>query len=68
MVRGVYLAGGGAMIKGMPELMHEILKVPVYVAEEPLTAMVRGAGVIVERINSYEDILVPSDDELSPTT
>lgn len=69
MQRGSFLVGGGALIKGMPELLNEMLKLPVSVADDPMTAVVRGAGIILEHIDAFEDILIANDDEqLSPTT
>ncbi|OGG47380.1 rod shape-determining protein [Candidatus Kaiserbacteria bacterium RIFCSPHIGHO2_01_FULL_51_33] len=65
--RGAFLVGGGALIKGMPELLSEVLKLPVYVADDPLTAVVRGTGIILEHFDEYQDVLIKSDDELSPT-
>ena len=67
MERGVFLVGGGALIRGMPELLSEVLKLPVHVADDPLTAVVRGTGVILEHFDEYRDILVQNDDEISPT-
>ena len=67
MQRGAFLVGGGALIKGMPELLSEVLKFPVYVADDPLTAVVRGTGIILENLEAYEEVLLKSDDELSPT-
>ncbi len=67
MQRGVFVVGGGALIKGMPELLADTLKLPVYVADDPLTAVVRGTGIILEHLEEYEDVLIDSDDDLSPT-
>ena len=67
MQRGIYLTGGGALIKGLRGLLEEILQLPVHVADDPLTAVVRGAGIIVENLETYRDVLLKSDDELSPT-
>ena len=68
MQRGAFIAGGGALISGMSELMSEMLKLPVYVADDPLTAVVRGTGVILEDIDAFEEVLITSDNEqLSPT-
>lgn len=60
---GAYLTGGGALIRGLPELLSEILQLPVHVADDPLTAVVRGTGIILENIEAYEDILISGDDE-----
>ena len=65
MRRGIYLIGGGAMIKGIPELLRGWLKIPIYVADEPLTAVVRGTGIILEDIDTYRDVLIANEDELS---
>lgn len=63
MREGAYLTGGGALITGMPELLEDILQLPVHVAHDPLTAVVRGTGVILEQIETYRDILITGDDE-----
>lgn len=60
---GAYLTGGGALIRGMPEILEDILKLPVHVADDPLTAVVRGTGIILEDLEKYRDILISGDDE-----
>ncbi len=67
MRRGVYLAGGGALIRGLPEFLTAALGVPVVVASEPLTAVVRGTAVILGDLDAYRDTLLKNDDELVPT-
>ncbi len=67
MQRGMHLVGGGALIKGMPELLRTILRIPVYVPNDPLTAVVRGTGIILENLDKYSDVLLTSEDELSLT-
>ncbi|HEY4512632.1 MAG TPA: rod shape-determining protein [Candidatus Paceibacterota bacterium] len=64
MNRGLHLVGGGALLKGMKELLEEILKIPVHIAEDPLTAVVRGTGIILGDLNAYEDALIKNEDEL----
>lgn len=64
--RGLFLAGGGALLKGLPELIELELGIPVHVALEPLTAVARGAGIVLEDIEAYRDILVENEDELPP--
>jgi rod shape-determining protein MreB len=66
MHRGIYLVGGGALIKGLDELLSEYLKLPVYVAEDPLTAVARGTGVVLENIDDFKDILIENDNALPP--
>ena len=63
MQNGVYLTGGGALIKGLPEILQEMLKLPIHVADNPLLAVVRGTGIILEDINAYRDILISGDEE-----
>ncbi len=66
MHRGVYLAGGGALIKGFSEILHEHLKLPVHVADDPLTSVVRGTGIILEDLESYREVLIEHENELPP--
>ncbi len=48
--KGVILTGGGALIKGLPELLQEELKVPVYKAEDPLSCVAEGTGIMLEKL------------------
>lgn len=64
MKRGIYLVGGGALLKGLPELLSQELEIPVYVANEPLTAVARGTGIILENLEKYKDILIEKEDDL----
>ncbi|MEI8249211.1 MAG: rod shape-determining protein, partial [Candidatus Taylorbacteria bacterium] len=64
MKRGVHLVGGGALIKGLDELLAETLKLPVTVAEDPLTAIARGAGIILEDLELYRSVLIESEDDI----
>lgn len=66
MKRGIFLVGGGALIRGLDDLLSEWLKIPIYVAADPLTAVARGTGIILEDIDAYEDILIQNDNELPP--
>jgi rod shape-determining protein MreB and related proteins len=66
MHRGIHLAGGGALVKGLPELLANELNIPVHVTTDPLTAVARGTGVILENLDNFRDILVANEDELPP--
>jgi len=66
MKRGIHLAGGGALIKGLAELLQEEIDIPVYVAHEPLSAVARGTGMILENLEKYQDILIAREDDLPP--
>ena len=67
MQRGIYLAGGGALIRGLPEFLTSALGVPVIVAPDPLTAVVRGTAIVLDDMDTFRETLVKSDDELVPT-
>jgi len=64
MNRGIYLAGGGALIVGLAELLTDELKIPVHVASDPLTAVARGTGIILEDMDKFKDVLIVNEDEL----
>jgi rod shape-determining protein MreB len=64
MQRGVYLIGGGAMIRGLRELLQDYLGIPVTIGENPLEAVVRGCGMILENINMFKEVLITNEDDL----
>ena len=64
MRRGIFLVGGGALIKGLNILLAETLKIPVEVADDPLTAIARGAGIILEDLDRYRSVILESEDDL----
>lgn len=66
MKRGMVITGGGALIAGLPDLLSEELSIPVYVAQDPLTCVARGTGIILEDIESYRDILIENEEDLPP--
>jgi rod shape-determining protein MreB len=66
MQRGIHLSGGGALIPGLQALLEEVLEVPVIVVPDPLRAVVRGCGIVIENLALYEDILIDKEGELSP--
>jgi rod shape-determining protein MreB len=65
MKRGIYLMGGGALIKGLDVLLRETLKLPVMVADDPLTAIARGAGIILEDLDKFRSVLIENEDDIS---
>lgn len=67
MQRGIFLVGGGALIPGLDRLIEEYVKVPVTVADDPLTAVTRGTGVILENMNDFVEVLIVNEDQLPPT-
>ncbi|MBB6450444.1 rod shape-determining protein MreB [Geomicrobium halophilum] len=49
--KGVFLTGGGALLHGIDELLTEELKVPVFIAEEPLHCVAIGTGIMLENLD-----------------
>lgn len=66
MQRGIYLAGGGALIRGLPEFLTNALGVPVIVAPDPMTAVVRGTAIVLQDLDAYHNALLTNEDELVP--
>jgi rod shape-determining protein MreB len=60
MDRGIILAGGGALLKGLDVMLHHETKMPIHVAEDPLTAVARGTGLVLEDLDALKDVLVPT--------
>jgi rod shape-determining protein MreB len=58
MQRGINLSGGGALIPGLAPLLEHVLQVPVIVVPDPLRAVVRGAGIVIENLDAYQEILI----------
>jgi len=66
MHRGVVLVGGGALITGLAGLLQRELNIPVHIAEDPLTAVVRGTGIILEDLENFREVMIENEDELPP--
>jgi rod shape-determining protein MreB len=65
MAKGIYLAGGGSLLRGLDILIQEEVKIPVKIIEDPMTAMVRGAGMVLENIDKLSETLT-KEEELGP--
>jgi rod shape-determining protein MreB len=59
---GVFVTGGGALLRGLPELLEQELKVPIHLVEDPLTTVVRGTGVVLEDIEKFRSVLLDDND------
>jgi rod shape-determining protein MreB len=58
--RGVMLSGGGALLKGLDERLRLETNLPVHVSEDPLSAVVRGTGKVLENLSHYSKVLIKS--------
>ncbi|MFA5997657.1 MAG: rod shape-determining protein [Candidatus Paceibacterota bacterium] len=66
MSRGIILVGGGALIRGLDELLSQTLHVPVYISNDPLTAVARGAGAILEDMEGFCEVLIEHENVVPP--
>jgi len=55
---GIVMAGGGSMLRGLDELLSKETGLPVRVAEDPLFCVVKGAGKVVEQLDTFKDVLM----------
>lgn len=55
---GIYLAGGGSMLRGLDKRISQKTDLPVYIAEDPLRAVVRGTGMALKNIGKFKSILI----------
>ena len=60
MEKGIVLAGGGALIKNIDKLVNERTEMPVYIADDPLTCVVKGTGKTLEDLERLKTVLINS--------
>jgi rod shape-determining protein MreB len=56
--KGYWLAGGGALIRGLDQLLKQATGLKVNVADDPLTAVARGAGVVIEHMDLFRQVFI----------
>jgi rod shape-determining protein MreB len=61
MQRGIILAGGGGLTRGLDKLIANETKMPVMKMEDPLTAVVRGTGIVLEDLDNLSEVLIEND-------
>lgn len=66
MEKGITLAGGGALLRGLDQMIAQETQMPVTVADDPLTAVVRGAGIVLEDMDALKDMLMLTEFEQIP--
>ncbi|MBI2984534.1 MAG: rod shape-determining protein [Candidatus Kerfeldbacteria bacterium] len=65
--RGVLLAGGGALLRGIGQAIQAETQIPIHVDDDPLTAVVRGTGIVLEDLQYLRKVLVMSNED-QPTS
>ena len=55
---GIYLAGGGSMLRGLDKRLSQKTDLPVYIAEDPLRAVVRGTGITLKNLGKFKSVLI----------
>ncbi len=66
MERGIYLTGGGSLLRGLDQLVAQVTQMPVKITEDALTTVARGAGIILEDIESLREVLAEVQTEEPP--
>ncbi len=61
MASGIHLAGGGSLLRGLDVLIQRETKIPTKRVEDPMTAVVRGAGMVLENLDELRDVLVETE-------
>ena len=56
-VRGIYLAGGGALLRGLAKRLSDKTNIPVHVAEDPLHAVARGTGIALKNVDKFQFLI-----------
>ena len=63
MQKGIILAGGGSMIRGLDKYIANETEVSVRLMEDALTAVVRGTGMVLENIDDLQEVLIENEVE-----
>ncbi len=66
MERGIVLAGGGALLMGLDKRLMAELRMPVYLADDPLTCVARGTGRVAEALHLYQRALAGNQQRRTP--
>lgn len=61
--RGIILSGGGAMLRGLAQLINKRIKIPVHITDDSSTSVIRGLGLILEDFENLKEVLLPTTKE-----
>jgi len=61
---GLYLAGGGALLRGLDEVVGNATGLPVHMVDDPITCVARGTAIYLEHLNKWKQTLESDEDEL----
>ena len=55
--KGIYLAGGGALLRGLDKRLTDKLNIPFHIAEDPLGAVARGTGIALKNVDKFSFLI-----------
>ncbi|MBS7199329.1 MAG: rod shape-determining protein, partial [Bacteroidales bacterium] len=55
--KGIYLAGGGALLRGLDKRLTDKLNIPFHIAEDPLRAVARGTGIALKNVDRFSFLI-----------
>lgn len=61
MASGIQMVGGGSLLRGLDTLVQKETKIPTKVIEDPMTAVVRGAGMVLENLDQLREVMVETE-------
>jgi rod shape-determining protein MreB len=61
MERGIVLSGGGALLRGLDRRIAIETQTHVHIADDPLTAVAKGAGMVLEDLDLLSNVLLPKE-------
>jgi rod shape-determining protein MreB len=56
-VKGIWLAGGGALLKGLDKRLTDKIGITFHIAEDPLRAVVRGTGIALKNVDNFSFLI-----------
>lgn len=66
MEKGIVMTGGGSLLRRFDERIEQETHIPVHIAEDPLTTVVRGTGIVLEDLDRLQEVLIDMDEDMKP--